>query len=119
MRLLPILLIAASASLAAETPRVLFTRLIAHWAEYGDPDYLKFVEEARPEVCQVGFYGGHFYSLARTSQYKGYPAHFPVQGLTECGQWFERRNAELHRRGAKVVGHFNVTFLVGEPEGKE
>jgi hypothetical protein len=31
-------------------PRVRFTRLIAHWAEYGDADYLKFVEEARPEV---------------------------------------------------------------------
>ena len=37
-----------------------FTRLIAHWAEYADADYLKFVEEAQPEVCQVGFYGGHF-----------------------------------------------------------
>ncbi len=100
-------------------PRALFTRLIAHWAEYGDPDYLKFVEEARPEVCQMGFYGGHFYSLAHTPQYKGYPAHFPVQGLAECGKWFAERNAALHQRGAKVVGHFNVTFLVGEPDGKE
>src|SRR5262249_46265404 len=52
-------------------------------------------------------------------QYKGYPAHFPVQGLTACGGWFEKRNAEIHKRGAKVVGHFNVTFLVGEPDGKE
>ncbi len=98
-------------------PRVEFTRLIAHWAEYADPDYLAFVEEARPEVCQIGFYGGHFYSLAHTPQYKGYPAHFPVQGLQDCGSWFEKRNAELHQRGAKVVGHFNVTFLVGEPDG--
>ncbi len=100
-------------------PRFPFTRLIAHWAEYGDPDYLKFVEEAKPDVCQIGFHGGHFYSLAHTPQYKGYPAHFPVQGLSACGKWFTERNAEIHRRGAKVVGHFNVTFLVGEPEGKE
>jgi dienelactone hydrolase len=100
-------------------PRVEFTRLIAHWAEYGDADYLKFVEEARPEVCQIGFYGGHFYSLAQTPQYSGYPAHFPVRGLAECGRWFQERNAELHKRGAKVVGHFNVSFLVGEPGGKE
>jgi hypothetical protein len=99
-------------------PRFEFTRLIAHWAEYADADYLQFVEEARPEVCQVGFYGGHFYSLAHTPQYAGYPAHFPVRGLAECGRWFERRNADIRRRGARVVGHFNVSFLVGEPGGK-
>jgi len=100
-------------------PRPTFTRLIAHWAEYGDDDYLKFVEDARPEICQVGFYGGHFYSLVHTPQYKGYPAHFPVQGMAECGAWFKERNAAIHKRGAKIVGHFNATFLVGEPEGKD
>lgn len=102
-----------------EPKRAEFTRLIAHWAEYADDDYLKFVENAKPDVCQIGFYGGHFYSLAHTPQYKGYPSHFPVQGLKECGKWFEDRNAAIHKRGAKVVGHFNVTFLVGEPEGKD
>jgi hypothetical protein len=96
-------------------PRFEFTRLLAHWAEYGGDDYLKFVEDARPDVCQLGFYGGHFYALAHTPEYAGYPAHFPVRGLKECGDWFERRNTEVHKRGAKVVGHFNTTFLVGEP----
>jgi hypothetical protein len=110
---------AAAAAQPKPPDRVEFTRLIAHWAEYADDDYLKFVEDARPEVCQVGFYGGHFYSLAHTPQYKGYPAHFPVQGLAECGKWFEDRNAAIRKRGAKVVGHFNVTFLVGEPDGKD
>ena len=96
-------------------PRAEFTRMMAHWAEYADDDYLKFIEKARPEVCQVGFYGGHFYSLVHTPQYKGYPAHFPVQGVSEGGSWFEKRNKDVHERGAKVVGHFNTTFLVGEP----
>lgn len=94
-----------------------FTRMIAHWAGYADEDYLQFVKEARPEVCQIGFYGGHFYALAHTPQYKGYPAHFPVQGLTECGQWHEKRTKAIQKLGATVVGHFNVTFLVGEPKG--
>src|SRR6478609_8311589 len=106
------LLTASIPLFAAETPRVEFTRIIAHWAEYGDDDYLDFVKDARPEICQIGFYGGHFYSLAHTPQYKGYPAHFPVRGLDECGRWFTKRNAEIHKRGSKVVGHFNVTFLV-------
>ena len=63
-----------------------FTTLIAHWANYADDSYLEFVRDAKPEVCQLGFYGGHFYSLAHTPQYKGYPAHFPARGLPECGQ---------------------------------
>lgn len=91
--------------------------MIAHWAEYADDDYLDFVEEARPQVAQIGFYGAHFYSLVHTSSYKGYPAHFPVQGLTECGEWFTERNRQLHKRNAKVVGHFNCKFLVGDYEG--
>lgn len=109
----------ASPAVVADPPRPEFTRLIAHWDAYGDDDYLAFVAEARPEVCQLGFYGGHFYSLVHTPEYKGYPAHFPVQGIAECGKWFEERNAAVHKLGAKVVGHFNVTFLVGEPDGKD
>jgi hypothetical protein len=96
-----------------------FTTLVAHWAEYGDPGYQSFIEEAKPDVAQLGFYGGHFWSLAHTPQYKGYPAHFPVQGLNECGTWFEEKNAALHKMGVKVVGHFNVEFLVGDPESPE
>ncbi|QDU97943.1 hypothetical protein [Lignipirellula cremea] len=98
-------------------PRVEFQRLIAHWANYADEDYMAFVREAQPQAAQIGFYGGHFWSLAHTPQYKGYPAHFPVQGLNECGDWFVQRNKALHAEKVKVIGHFNVEFLVGEPAG--
>lgn len=122
--LLPIccgIFICLPATSRADTPpRFEFTRMIAHWDAYGDDkDYLAFVEEAQPEVCQVGFYGAHFWSLAHTDQYAGYPSHFPVQGVKECGAWFERLNAELHQRKAKAVGHFNVKFLIGDPNGPE
>jgi hypothetical protein len=99
--------------------RLEFTRLVAHWAEYSDPGYLSFIEDAKPEIAQVGFYGAHFWSLAHTAFGNGYPAHFPVRGLAECGQWFEDLNGQIHRRGAKVVGHFNVEFLIGDPESPE
>jgi hypothetical protein len=99
--------------------RLEFTRMVAHWAEYSDPGYLSFIDDAKPEVAQVGFYGAHFWSLAHTPFGNGYPAHFPVRGLAECGHWFEDLNAQLHRRGVKVVGHFNVEFLVGDPESPE
>src|SRR2546423_13455233 len=60
-----------------ESPRLEFTRLIAHWAGYADPGYLRFVDDVKPEVAQVGFYGAHFWSLADTAFGKGYPANLP------------------------------------------
>jgi len=101
----------------AQASRPEFTRLLAHWTDYANPEYLKFVQESQPDVVQVGFYGGHFWSLAHTPFGKGYPAHFPVVGLKEQGDWFENLNKELHQQGVKVVGHFNVSFLVGDPDG--
>lgn len=107
--------LAASTNLHAQQS-LQFQRLLAHWDAYGDPDYVTFIGEARPEIAQVGFYGGHFYSLAHTTAGKGYPAHFPVVGLDECGKWFTDLNIELHKKNVKIVGHFNVEFLVGDPE---
>ena len=106
-------------TITASAERLEFTRLIAHWAGYGNPDYLAFVDDAKPEVAQVGFYGAHFWSLADTPYGSGYPAHLPVRGHRECGEWFVRLNTDLHRRGVKVVGHMNVKFLVGDPDSPE
>lgn len=96
-----------------------FITLVAHWADYADAGYLSFIDDAQPDIAQVGFYGAHFWSLAHTPFGKGYPAHLPVQGLAECGDWFTHLNAQLHRRKRKVIGHFNVKFLVGDPESPE
>jgi hypothetical protein len=111
-----LVLLWTSGLIAQEAPRVEFTRLIAHWHQYDHADYLPFVEESQPQIVQLGEYGAHFYSLVHTPVYKGYPHHFPVQGIEEGGAWFTERNRELHKRGCKVIGHFNVEFLVGDPE---
>ena len=118
-------LILALGCLAAGTARAQtsqpfeFTRMVAHWANYDRDDYLSFIEDARPEVVQLGFYGGHFWSLSHTAAFKGYPAHFPVRGLSECGNWFTNRNKNVKALDAKVIGHFNVEFLVGDPQGDD
>ncbi len=93
-----------------------FNTLIANWTDYGTPEYLDFVGEAKPQVAQVGFYGVTFYSVAHTKFGKGYPAHFPIEGTKECGEFFANLNKEIHARGTKVVGHFNTTFILGDPE---
>jgi hypothetical protein len=107
------------ANRSRSSQRFEFTRLIAHWSGYADPGYLAFVDDVKPEIAQVGFYGAHFWSLADTPHGSGYPAHLPVRGHRECGEWFARLNAELHHRGVKVVGHINVKFLVGDPDSAE
>jgi hypothetical protein len=93
-----------------------FNTLVAHWTDYGTPEYLDFIGEAKPQVAQVGFYGVTFYSVAHTKFGKGYPAHFPVEGTKECGEFFRKLNQEVHARGSKVVGHFNTTFILGDPD---
>jgi len=45
-------LLAGSTVCAVE--RSEFRRMVAHWADYADPGYLSFIEEAKPEVAQVG-----------------------------------------------------------------
>src|SRR5262245_14821234 len=114
-----VLFLAALSAAAQSKPRFEFTRLVAHWAGYGDTNYLDFITEAEPEVAQVGFYGAHFWSLVHTPHYGGYPAHFPVRGIAEASAWFAELNRQLHARGVKVVGHFNVEFLVGDPDSPE
>ncbi|MBM3869438.1 MAG: hypothetical protein FJ392_00555 [Verrucomicrobia bacterium] len=93
-----------------------FNTLVAHWTDYGTPEYLDFISEAKPQVAQVGFYGVTFYSVAHTKFGKGYPAHFPVEGTRECGDFFRKLNSEVHARGSRVIGHFNTTFILGDPE---
>ena len=116
----PLLVLAlASVPIAAQPPPFEFTRMVAHWDRYDDPGYLPFIAAARPQVAQLGFYGAHFWSLAHTSAYGGYPSHFPVRGLAECGTWLENRNRAVQRLGTKVIGHFNVEFLVGDPQSEQ
>ncbi len=109
----------ASAHAAEQFPRLEFNRMVAHWHRYTGPEYWELIDEAKPELVQLGFYGGHFWSLAHTPQFGGYPAHFPMQGLAECGDWFAEKNKLLHDRKILVIGHLNVEFLVGDPDGPD
>lgn len=112
--LLPLLFLGCQAPsnrpLAAQT-------MIAHWANYAHEDYLPFVREAQPDLVQVGFYGGHYWSLSHTQHGGGYPAHFPEIGLKENRDWLIQRNRDLHQLEATVIGHFNIEFLVGDLDG--
>src|SRR5688500_9320801 len=85
----------AAAQLAEQQPRFELTRMAAHWTDYATPEYLQFIQDAKVEVAQVGFYGAHYWSLAHTKEGAGYPAHFPVQGLAENAAFLPQLNQAL------------------------
>ena len=107
----------------AQPPRLEFSRMLVHWSQYIDPGYLAFVDEVRPEVVQVGFYGADFWALTHVpKQTKGPTAATqPVDGdLKASGEFLENLNRELHERGIKVVGHIDTTYhLTGFIDGPQ
>jgi hypothetical protein len=119
---------------AADPRRSLqFNRMLTNWSHqadgpgasaFVDPGFLPFVDEVQPQLVSVGFYGCDFWSFAHVPE----AVRGPIQGtlpgdgnLKACGQWFENLNNELHKRGIKVVGHFDVhlhlTGLIDGPQG--
>ena len=101
-----------------------FNRMLVHWYHFVDPGYLAFVDEVQPQLVQVGFYGCIFWSFAHVPEaVRGaIQGSLPGDGnLKACGQWFENLNNELHKRGIKVVGHFDVEYhvtgLIDGPQG--
>jgi len=106
-----------SAVHAEPPPRFEFTRLMDHLVGYQDPGYLQFIEDVKPEVVQVGWYGAHMYG---PSPYEPWDhGKFSRENLRERALYFTNLNRELHQRGVKVVGHFNIEFLIGEPDGSD
>ena len=101
-----------------------FNRMLVHWYHFTDPGYLPFVDEVQPQLIQVGFYGCIFWSFAHVPEaVRGaIQGSLPGDGnLKACKQWFKNLNNELHKRGIKVVGHFDVEYhvtgLIDGPQG--
>jgi hypothetical protein len=96
-------------------PPLEFSRMLVHWRQYVDPGYLAFVDEVQPELVQVGFYGVDFWTFSHVpKEVKGPTAATqPVDGdLEASGRFLENLNRELHKRGIKVIGHFDVEYHV-------
>lgn len=98
--------------------------MLVHWSQYIKPGYLPFVDEAQPELVQVGFYGVDFWALAHVPKaVKGPTAaiHAVDGDLKGSAQFLDNLNAELHKRGIKVIGHidttYHVTGLIDGPQG--
>ena len=93
-----------------------FNRYVALLAMAGDPAFTSFLEEARPQVVQMGFYGPQLYAFGDTELGSGYPMNLPVRGVHEVLDWQKQFNQKIHDIGGKVIGHFSMTIAWGDPE---
>ena len=93
-----------------------FNRYVALLAMAGDPAFTSFLEEARPQVVQMGFYGPQLYAFGDTELGSGYPMSLPVRGVHEVLDWQKQFNQQIHDIGGKVIGHFSMTIAWGDPE---
>ena len=103
---------------AESRPPVYFNRYVALLAMAGEPEFIDFLAEARPQVVQMGFYGPQVYGLAETEGGAGYPMRLPVRGIREVLDWQKDFNQKVHTLGGKVLGHFSMTIAWGEPTQK-
>ena len=95
-----------------------FNRYVALLAMVGDPEFVDFLAEARPQVVQMGFYGPQLYALGDTDLGSGYPMRLPVRGIDQVLEWQKDFNQQAHRLGGKVIGHFSMTTTWGDPKEK-
>ena len=102
-----------------------FNRYLASLAVQGEPEFVDFLAQVRPQVLQRGFYGPQVYALGEApegakQQAGGYPMSMPVRGIREApdgsihmgDRWGYPRTAgcsnnphwrELHKRMVRIA----------------
>ncbi len=74
---------------------------------------LPFLKTARPQVVQIGNYGAMFHGYADDQKSTGWPMQLPVAGERAALEYQRKLNAEVHRVGLTVVGHFRLVKVMG------
>jgi hypothetical protein len=105
------------ADAADDRPRMpyrtfLVTRSVA------DEQLFPFLEAARPEIVQIGYYGAMFHGYADDKKSMGTPMNLPFPGEREVLDYQRDLNARIHKMGLKVVGHFGLGKAYGIWETK-
>ena len=103
------------------SPPLYFNRYLASLAIQGEPEFVDFLAQVRPQVVQMGVYGPQVYALGEAPEDAkqwagGYPMRMPVRGIRPALEWQRDFNRKAHELGIKVVGHFSMTVAWGEPE---
>lgn len=96
-----------------------FRTFFVAWGDTTEPEFYRFLDEVKPEIVQVGFYGPMFHGYADNPASTGYMMRLAVPGQHEALASQRKVNDEIHRRGLKVVAHFQIINIIQKGGGKE
>jgi hypothetical protein len=92
-----------------QRPRTFFvTRSLGHEL------LMPYLEEARPEIVQIGNYGAMFHGYADDPRSMKTPMMLPVSGERAALAFQRKLNERVHGLGLKVVGHFRLTKVMAD-----
>ena len=93
-------------------PHFDFNTFFVTWVGNGAPRMLDYLEAARPEIVQVGFYGPMFHGYADNLKSTGYPMQLPVAGQEKSIAVQKEIIEKIHELGLKVVAHFQMVNVI-------
>jgi len=96
-----------------------FNTFLVSWGGTTSPEFRSFIEAARPEIVQVGFYGPLFHGYADNPKSTGYPMQLPVAGQREALEAQRKVNEQIHKLGLKVVAHFQMVNVIANLEKRD
>lgn len=89
------------------------------WGNTTTPEFYRFLEEVKPELVLAGFYGPMFHGYADNPASTGYMMRLPVAGQREALAAQRKVNDEIHRRGLKVMAHFQIINVIEKGGGRD
>ena len=90
-----------------------FNTFFVHRDGLNTETFNRFLEEARPQFVQVGYYGPQLHGYGDNPKAAGYPMHLTVNGTNNLLVFYKELNARCHRLGLKVIGHFQIGKVIG------
>ncbi len=96
-----------------------FTFYAAFSMRHADtPEFMAYLDEARPEVVQIGWYGPMFHGYAHHPRSTGYPMRLPVSGEREALELQTRMNQTIRALdpNMRIIGHFQMSTVVCNPD---
>ncbi len=99
-----------------ETLSPRFRTFYVTWGDTEKPEFARYLEEARPDVVQAGWYGPMFHGFVGLKQSTGYPMRLPVADLSKCWEQWKEMHDKVRANGGKSVAHITVTNVIRGPE---
>jgi hypothetical protein len=93
-----------------------FRTFYVTWGDTEKAEFSRYLEEARPDIVQAGWYGPMFFGYVGLKQSTGYPMQLPVSGAEACIARWREMHQKVRANGGKSVAHFTVSNVIRGPE---